>query len=153
MPAQPLTAEQLEDAARLKKLFRLWQATRSTAGLEWSQDWAGDQLGFGQSATSQYLNGKIPLNPDAAAKFSTLIGRPVDEFSPAIARDIARLAGGTTIESNLSATLDSWAIDASPRSREVIDQLRLLAQKNALGDDDWEMISQLAMRFQSKAKK
>lgn len=47
---------------------------------------------------------------------------------------------------------EDWSVHASPRSREVIDQLRLMAQKNALGDEDWEMIRQLAQRFQQSKK-
>lgn len=49
-------------------------------------------------------------------------------------------------------TIDEWSVHASPRSREVIDQLRLMAQKNVLGDEDWEMIRQLAQRFQKSKK-
>lgn len=82
MPAQPLTPEQLEDAARLKKLFLSWQQQQRDAGAPVSQENAAEQLGFNQSALSQYLNGKIPLNVDAAAKFSTLLGSPIAEFSP-----------------------------------------------------------------------
>lgn len=55
--------------------------------------------------------------------------------------------------SSAAIALQEWAETASPRSREVIDQLRMLAQKNALGDEEWDLISQLALRFQSKAKK
>ena len=98
MPAQPLTQDQLADAARLKQLFRVWQVGRSARNEDRSQEWASDQLGFGQSALSQYLNGKIPLNPEAAAKFSVLLGQPVEEFSPTIARDIARLVGSGGVD-------------------------------------------------------
>lgn len=46
-----------------------------------SQEVAAERLGFNQSALSQYLNGKIPLNVDAAAKFSALLGCTIAEFS------------------------------------------------------------------------
>ncbi|WP_292041507.1 LexA family transcriptional regulator [Massilia sp. UBA6681] len=82
MPAQPLTPEQLEDAARLKKLFLSWQQQQKEAGSAVSQEAAAERLGFNQSALSQYLNGRIPLNVDASRKFSELLGRPVSEFSP-----------------------------------------------------------------------
>lgn len=82
MPAQPLTPEQLDDAARLKKLFLGWQQQQKEAGTPVSQEGAAEQLGFNQSALSQYLNGRIPLNVDAARKFSELLGQPVAEFSP-----------------------------------------------------------------------
>lgn len=90
-------------------------------------------------------------------------GRP-REMGTKVARKLEKGCGkqpgwmdtdpGAVKEAEKAATfLDAWAEVASPRSREVIDQLRMLAQKNTLGDEDWELISQLAMRFQSKAKK
>jgi len=92
MPAQPLTETQLEEARSLKQHFRIWQAKRRQAGEESSQDWAAEQLGFGQSALNQYLNGKIPLNPEAAAKFANLLSIEVTDFSPTVAGAIARLS-------------------------------------------------------------
>ena len=53
MPAKPLTAEQKEDAARLKEFFKAWQASMRDAGKPVSQDAAAAKLGFGQSALSQ----------------------------------------------------------------------------------------------------
>jgi phage repressor protein C with HTH and peptisase S24 domain len=90
MPANPLTSEQLSDATRLKNLFKQWQQRRKDEGLPGSQEAASEMLGFNQSAMSQYLNGRIPLNIDAATKFATLIGCPVSEFSPALATQVAR---------------------------------------------------------------
>lgn len=95
MPAQPLSEEQQADASRLKKFFRLWQARRNDAGQDWSQDYASDQLGFNQSALSQYLNGRIPLNLEAASKFSRLMEEPIESFSPSLAAQIAELAVST----------------------------------------------------------
>lgn len=97
MPAQPLSPEQLEDAQRLKQAFRVWQVQRRSSGLESSQDWAADQLGFGQSALSQYLNGKIPLNPDAATKLAQLFGISVQDFSPSIANGIETILGRVVV--------------------------------------------------------
>ncbi|KGG90979.1 peptidase S24 [Comamonas thiooxydans] len=85
MPALPLTPEQKADAARLKQLFQRWKADRRAQGLQSSQDTFSDQVGFGQSAVSQYLNGKIPLNPAAAAKFSKALGCQISDFSATIA--------------------------------------------------------------------
>ncbi len=82
MPAQPLTPEQLEDAARLKKLFLSWQQQQKEADSPVSQAAAAEQLGFNQSALSQYLNGKIPLNVAAATKFAELLGQQISDFSP-----------------------------------------------------------------------
>jgi len=88
MPAQPLSDEQLTEAALLKRHFKLWQAHRRAQNLDFSQEFASDCLGFNQSSVSQYLNGKIPLNPDAASKFAKLLGIPVKEFSPRLADQV-----------------------------------------------------------------
>jgi transcriptional regulator with XRE-family HTH domain len=95
MPALPLTKEQLDDAARLKALFLTWQKGRREAGLPASQEALSEMLGFNQSAVSQYLNGKIPLNVDAATKFSALIEVPISEFSPSLATQIEHYAAAT----------------------------------------------------------
>ena len=91
MPAKPLTKEQLKESAKLKEVFKAWQDEMRRTGSKVSQDDVADRLGIGQSAFSQYLNGKIPLNPDFAAKISGLIGTKVSEFSPTIARQINSL--------------------------------------------------------------
>lgn len=93
MPAHPLTKGQLDEAKRLKEHFIAWQAKRRQAGEECSQEWAAEQLKFGQSALNQYLNGKIPLNPDAASKLARLMSIQVADFSPLVANEIAQLGG------------------------------------------------------------
>lgn len=85
MPALPLTSEQKDDAARLKRLFLSWKEARRASGEPASQDFFSDLVGFGQSAVSQYLNGKIPLNPHAAAKFSKALGCQISDFSESVA--------------------------------------------------------------------
>lgn len=85
MPALPLTTEQKDDAARLKRLFLSWKDARRASGEPASQDFFSDLVGFGQSAVSQYLNGKIPLNPHAAAKFSKALGCQISDFSESVA--------------------------------------------------------------------
>lgn len=91
MPAKKLSPEQSQDAQRLAKLFEAWQQQQKDNRLPWSQEKAlalGD-FGFGQSAFSQYLNGTIPLNTDAASKFARFLKCQVEDFSPAIAIEIA----------------------------------------------------------------
>lgn len=97
MPALPLSVEQVEDALRLKQAFRAWQVQRRSEGKESSQEWAADQLGFGQSALNQYLNGKIPLNPDAASKLAQLLDVSVKDFSPSIAEGIEAILGRVVV--------------------------------------------------------
>lgn len=93
MPAQPLTQEQLDDAARLKQRFATWQRAQRDAGLPSSQEAISEKLGFNQSSLSQYLNGRIPLNIDAATKFANLIGVAVSEFSPTLTAQIGKYSG------------------------------------------------------------
>lgn len=45
-----------------------------------------------QSAISQYLNGKVPLNVDASIKFADKLGCRVSDFSPSIQEEINRIA-------------------------------------------------------------
>jgi transcriptional regulator with XRE-family HTH domain len=94
MPAKPLSPEQLEDAARLKSKFRMWQAVRAEAGKPWSQEYCSEQLRMGQSAINQYLNGRIPLNLNALLKFAILIDVPIRELSPALADELEMLTKG-----------------------------------------------------------
>lgn len=79
---KPIEPWQLEDAARLKALFR----THSKLG----------QMQFGlahdigtQSAVAQYLNGVRPLNVAVALKFAQGLGVPVSSFSPTLAAQIS----------------------------------------------------------------
>jgi phage repressor protein C with HTH and peptisase S24 domain len=88
MPANPLTPEQLAEAAKVKSLFVGWQQRRREAREPASQEAASELLGFNQSALSQYLNGKIPLNIEAATRFATLIGCAVADFSPSLAQQV-----------------------------------------------------------------
>lgn len=86
MPAKPLNARQREDAARLRALYRAWRDRIAKAqGRRPSQEEAAATLGFGQSALSQYLLGRIPLNLESAVRFAQLLGCSVSEFSPTLA--------------------------------------------------------------------
>lgn len=89
MPAQKLTPEQLRDAARLKERFTAWQQERRQAGLPSSQEAISEMLGFNQSALSQYLNGRIPLNLNSLLKFCNLIGAKPEEISPSLVGAVA----------------------------------------------------------------
>lgn len=114
MPAKPLTAAQLAEAALLKSIFKSWQQQRKGNKLPWSQDWASDQMGFGQSAMNQYLNGKIPLNPEAAAKFSALTGTNIESFSPTIAEEIVGLSVGVDAVLRFNSNIEPSAASAVP---------------------------------------
>ncbi|WP_454826067.1 LexA family transcriptional regulator [Paraburkholderia xenovorans] len=106
MPAKPLTDIQLQDAARLRALFSEWQAAQKHAGNKSSQESAAEALGFGQSALSQYLRGKIPLNPEALAKFARLFNKPMSDISPSITEEL-RALGITPSEQHTARESDS----------------------------------------------
>lgn len=82
MSARELTFDELEDAKRLK---RIWIARRDELHL--SQVKAAKELGYNsQGAISQYINGKVALNFQAAAKFAKLLRVNVAEISPRFGR-------------------------------------------------------------------
>lgn len=84
MAAQRITVAQRTDAARLVAAFERWRAARRADGLPSSQAAAAALLGFSQSALSQYLLAKIPLNADALARFASLLGVAPESISPSI---------------------------------------------------------------------
>ncbi|WP_313330446.1 helix-turn-helix transcriptional regulator [Comamonas sp.] len=87
MPAQPLSPEQHADARRLKAIFEQWKTARKRDGLPSGQLALGMLLDINQSAVSQYLNGGIPLNAPAAAKFAKILGCQIDDFSSTLANE------------------------------------------------------------------
>ena len=122
MPAQPLSEEQKADAARLRKAFSEHQAKLRKVGLPWTQEALADQLGFGQSALNQYLNGKIPLNAAALYKFCLVLVVEPASISPAIvAAEQAKAMkwGPGMIQSGLSPDAIELAhqLDAVPKNK------------------------------------
>ncbi|KXU38688.1 hypothetical protein AXE65_00850 [Ventosimonas gracilis] len=92
MPAKPLTPEQKQDAARLAAIF---EKRKAEDGL--TQAVLADILGYSvQSAVSQYLNAKIPLNVSAATKFASGLRCRVADFSPSIQSEIDKIAAFAT---------------------------------------------------------
>ena len=84
MPAQELSHEQKADAKRLKAAFAEHQAKLRQLGLPATQEALAEQLGFGQSALSQYLNGAIPLNAAALTKFCKMLLVEPASISPGL---------------------------------------------------------------------
>ncbi|SAI47553.1 transcriptional regulator [Bordetella ansorpii] len=88
MPAKPLSAEQLQDAARLKAIFN---ARKGALGL--TQETLAEHMGYAnQSAVSGYFNGKSPLHIDAAIQFASWLGCRVGDFSPTLQAKIDAIA-------------------------------------------------------------
>jgi hypothetical protein len=73
-----LTPEELADTQRLQ---RLWKTNASQLGI--TQAKASQMFGFAnQSAISQYLNGRIPLNMETTTRFASLLKVPLSDISP-----------------------------------------------------------------------
>jgi transcriptional regulator with XRE-family HTH domain len=78
MANRDLTAEEVADAKRLKKL---WQEKKDPLLL--NQVKAAKALGYNsQGAVSQYLNGKVAMNFETVAKFAKLLKVNIDDISP-----------------------------------------------------------------------
>ncbi|TJZ66823.1 LexA family transcriptional regulator [Chitiniphilus eburneus] len=78
---RPLNATQQADASRLKALWEVFRVERG-----WNQARLAEACGWSnQSAASQYLNGRIPLNLEAVMKFSTVLGAQPAQISPSLA--------------------------------------------------------------------
>lgn len=134
MPALPLTPEQKEDAARLKNLFRAWQTQKRAQGESATQDSFGDLVGFGQSAVNQYLNGKIPLNPHAAAKFSKALSCQISDFSLSIAAVASEIGSSAApIETDEAAAPPMDITDLSKLEVQLVLMFRELP--NSAKDD------------------
>lgn len=73
-----LNSDEAGDAERLKKIW-----DEKSPGLKLTQFKASKEFGYAnQSAISQYINGRIPLNIEAAAKFAKILHVGLDEISP-----------------------------------------------------------------------
>lgn len=100
---------------------------------------------FGVALTSVYgWVEKGRISKERLPKLAEWSGKPLtwwlDSGSPnAIGSDEALLN-----------TLQGWRFQASPQSQKVIDQLCVLAQKNALRDEDWKLIEQMVKRLRSQ---
>lgn len=92
MPAKPLSPEQLEDAQRLKLAFATWQQEQKRLGRPHSQEAFATNLSFGQSALSQYLGGRIPLNADALADMAQQLGVDPATISPTVVAEFSASA-------------------------------------------------------------
>jgi len=87
MSKKPLTAEQIADAKRLKAIF---EDKKHSKG--YSQESLAHELGVGQSAINQLLNGINKLTPANAAALAKALKVNVEDFSPSLALEIAQMA-------------------------------------------------------------
>lgn len=115
---KPLEAWQLEDARRLREL---WDAKKPMSQEKFAQDY----LDATQGAFFQYVDGRIPLNLDAAMKFAAGLGVKISAISPTLAaKIIAAAALETPTESALLA--DEHALLERYRAADPRWQLSLM---------------------------
>lgn len=62
------------------------------------------------------------------------------------------LPAAATQHSAALTTLEIWRATASPKSVQVIDRLSLLAKKNMLGDEDWQLIDDMVLRLAQRPR-
>jgi|UPI00076AF9C5 transcriptional regulator with XRE-family HTH domain len=87
MSKKPLTPEQTADAQRLKAIF---ESKKRSHGI--SQESLAHELGVGQSAINQLLNGINKLTAANAAALAKALKVNVEDFSPSIAYEISTMA-------------------------------------------------------------
>lgn len=110
MPAQPLSADQKADAARLKAIYE-----SKKRELRLTQDTLASACGWeSQGTVSQYLNGKIPLNLDAALKFAEKLQCSVSEFSPRLAETLSLSSNTQTSRSGAKSAGDESNTEPGP---------------------------------------
>ncbi|MCA8427836.1 hypothetical protein LGN30_32120 [Burkholderia seminalis] len=77
-----LTANELQDVARLKAAWLAYKDRNEGA----TQEWLGRETGIGsQGAVGQYLRGVIPLNLPALLSFARVLGVKPSDISPTLA--------------------------------------------------------------------
>lgn len=95
MANRDLTQDEIDDAKRLRKL---WSEKKEELHL--SQVKAARELGYSsQSAVSQYINGKVPINFETAAKFAKLLKADIQQIAPRF---------GKLVTKPIPSTLDGY---------------------------------------------
>lgn len=105
----------------------------------------------GASMVSQHIKGRRPINLEAAKAYARGFKCSLEEISPRLAEDVKQASALTSPDTpDLISNFADWRLQASSRSTQVIDQLTLLAKKNKLKEEDWQLIEQLVQRFSQK---
>lgn len=87
MPAKPLTADQHDDARRLREALAAAKLERGLTQANLAALCGWDS----QSTISQYAHGRIPLNVEALGLMCVHLRVPMAEISPTLARRLAML--------------------------------------------------------------
>lgn len=89
-----LTPAQTEAAQCLKSLY---EAKKKRLGI--TQQSIADELDITQGAVGHYLNGRNALNPAVAAVFARMLQVSVEDFSPALAENLASMGVSSAYQS------------------------------------------------------
>ncbi|MCS2172770.1 helix-turn-helix domain-containing protein [Scandinavium sp. TWS1a] len=92
-----ITPAQAEDAKRLKAIY---EAKKKLLGV--TQQSIADELDITQGAVGHYLNGRNPLNLQVASAFARMLQVPVEDFSPALSKELSAIGLSSVAESNIS---------------------------------------------------
>lgn len=113
---RPLTAEEKEDALRLRKLY-----DRKAGEMGTSQAQIAEEFGFANpSAVSQYLCGRIPLNLSAATKFANFFEVPLKHISPRHAETVGLQSGSSSILATIGVAPDAEVIPATEQAKQLL---------------------------------
>ena len=150
-------AECLELKALLDA-FNLGKARKDSL----TQGKIADRLEISQGAVSAYLNGYNALNARVASVIASMLGCPVERFSPRLAKEISEMAEAVRPRASSDSVGEragryqgaSKALDAAamlegitPRSQAVIDRIAALEAQGKLSDADLKIIEQIIERF------
>ncbi|MEH6565587.1 MAG: S24 family peptidase [Halopseudomonas sp.] len=114
---RPLTAEEKEECAALKREFLAWNAPLPRKD-RISQEKMAAHLKMNQGSFSNYLNGHRPVHIGIAVGVYELMGIPVDRYSPRLAAEIARLGKtGSLKEDNQGQESNVISADFSSKGK------------------------------------
>lgn len=124
-----LSPTQLDDANRLKSIFE-----SKKRELNLSQLKLGTEYDLGsQGMVWQYLNGKAPLNLEAATKFARALRVPISEFSPSIALSIER-ANKANLKQTRSASQTNYTVGIADDFSDDWEEIPYYYAKGACGN-------------------
>lgn len=114
--------DQMPEATLL--LRKAWESKKKE--LKLTQEIAADIMGFEAQATvSQYLNGKIPVNTDAALKFAALLKVKPEDLRPDLADLMNYVRASGTYDNEFSG--EGWrVIDAE--QAELLNLFEILPE-------------------------
>lgn len=122
-------------------------------GLGLTQAKLAEAAEISPAGVAMYLNGTNPLNAKFAAVLSRLIGVPVEEFSPRLAKEISLMTQAATSPASSGradgaiATSQALFQRATPRSQAIINRIAALEAQGKLTAQDLQTLAQIIERF------